>query len=139
MEPFNLRRLVEVSDFILQPATFFRRQAFEAVGHLDEGLHWCMDWDLWISLVERGYRGTILPEVLFFYRRRGASVSRRCEEPEVHLRLMRYLVEKHRHVRRCGDAAAKYVVMRRCGFFVLLNTPIEEPPTVMLRCSEASA
>jgi hypothetical protein len=52
-EPFNLRRLIEVTDFILQPAAFVRRGAFEAVGYLDEGLHWCMDWDLWIRIGRR--------------------------------------------------------------------------------------
>jgi len=50
---FNLRRLVEVGDFILQPAAFVRRQALEAVGDLDEDLHWCMDWDLWIRIGRR--------------------------------------------------------------------------------------
>jgi GT2 family glycosyltransferase len=49
-EPFNLRRLVEVGDFILQPAAFFRREVLERVGYLDETLHWCMDWDLWIRI-----------------------------------------------------------------------------------------
>jgi len=75
-----------------------RKAAVLDVGGFDERMpdQGYEDWDLWISLVERGYRGTILPEVLFYYRRRGASVSRRCEEPEVHLRLIRYLVEKHR-------------------------------------------
>jgi glycosyltransferase involved in cell wall biosynthesis len=59
-EPFNLRRLVEVGDFILQPATFVRREALEAVGYLDEDLHWCMDWDLWIRIGQR-FRVRYLP------------------------------------------------------------------------------
>jgi len=75
-----------------------RKAAVVDVGGFDERMpeQGYEDWDLWLSLVERGYRGTILPEVLFHYRRRAVSVSRRCEEPEVHLRLMRYLMEKHR-------------------------------------------
>ncbi|MGH7307123.1 MAG: glycosyltransferase family 2 protein [Candidatus Rokuibacteriota bacterium] len=52
-EPFNLRRLIEVGDFILQPAAFVRRGALEAVAYLDEDLHWCMDWDLWIRIGQR--------------------------------------------------------------------------------------
>ena len=52
-EPFNLRRLVEVHDYILQPAAFIRRSALEAVDYLDEGLTWCMDWDLWIRIGQR--------------------------------------------------------------------------------------
>ena len=52
-EPFNWRRLVEVHDYILQPTAFFRRTALEAVGHVDETLDWCMDWDLWIRIGRR--------------------------------------------------------------------------------------
>jgi glycosyltransferase involved in cell wall biosynthesis len=59
-EPFNLRRLIEVHDYILQPAAFMRRSALEAVGHLDETLSWCMDWDLWIRIGER-FRVRYLP------------------------------------------------------------------------------
>ena len=25
----------------------------------------CEDWDFWITLVERGFRGEIIPEILF--------------------------------------------------------------------------
>src|SRR5262249_22283686 len=49
-EPFTLRRLIEVHDYILQPAAFVRRPALEAVDFLDESLTWCMDWDLWIRI-----------------------------------------------------------------------------------------
>jgi glycosyltransferase involved in cell wall biosynthesis len=59
-EPFNLRRLIEVHDYILQPAAFLRRSALEAVGYLDETLSWCMDWDLWIRIGER-FRVRYLP------------------------------------------------------------------------------
>ena len=52
-EPFNLWKLVYVSDFILQQTTFFRRSALEAVGYLDEQLHWGLDWDLFIKLGKR--------------------------------------------------------------------------------------
>ncbi|MEM7583936.1 MAG: glycosyltransferase family 2 protein [Acidobacteriota bacterium] len=51
LEPFNLWRLLYMLDTILQPATFFRRSAFEAVGGLDLELHYAMDWDLWLRLV----------------------------------------------------------------------------------------
>lgn len=53
------------------------------------------DWDLWISLVERGHQGVIIPEVLFYYRRRPGSMSETCCHGEVHLSLMRYMISKH--------------------------------------------
>ena len=55
----------------------------------------CEDWDLWLSLLEAGYRGTIIPEVLFFYRRRDDSMSRLMLNGHSHARLFRRLVEKH--------------------------------------------
>jgi len=62
-EPFDLWRLVHYSDYILQPAAFFRRQAYDRVGGLDRDLSWSMDWDLWIRLASQfGVR--YLPEEL---------------------------------------------------------------------------
>jgi glycosyltransferase involved in cell wall biosynthesis len=46
---FN-RDILKYESFILQPATFMRREAVKAVGQLDETLHWCMDWDLWLRI-----------------------------------------------------------------------------------------
>jgi glycosyltransferase involved in cell wall biosynthesis len=40
-------------DYILQPATFFLRAAWEEAGGLDPSLRYCMDWDLLIRLSDR--------------------------------------------------------------------------------------
>jgi glycosyltransferase involved in cell wall biosynthesis len=48
-EEFNLERLA-VANIVCQPATFFRRAAFEAVGGLDETLDFVMDFDLWVRI-----------------------------------------------------------------------------------------
>jgi ABC-type polysaccharide/polyol phosphate transport system ATPase subunit/GT2 family glycosyltransferase len=53
------------------------------------------DWDLWLGLVASGVEGEILPEVLFHYRRRSGSLSAAARNPEVHRRLMEYLVAKY--------------------------------------------
>jgi glycosyltransferase involved in cell wall biosynthesis len=37
-------------DYLGQPAVFFRRSLFEKVGPLDESLHYCMDWDLFLRM-----------------------------------------------------------------------------------------
>ncbi len=77
-------------------AALVRREAVLAVGLFDETMReGCEDWDLWISLVERGYRGVILPEFLFRYRRRPDSMSRAMNRPVVQLGLFRRLIEKH--------------------------------------------
>lgn len=39
---------------ISQPSCFFKRSALEEIGGLDRGLHYTMDWDLWIRLHQYG-------------------------------------------------------------------------------------
>jgi GT2 family glycosyltransferase len=78
-------------------AALVRIAALHDIGGYDEAMpeQGYEDWDLWISLVERGFRGVIIPEVLFHYRQRAGSMSSICCSGEAHLKLMRYLVEKH--------------------------------------------
>jgi hypothetical protein len=56
-------RLLEALDFVVQPATFFRRDAYLAVGGLDPTLHYCLDYDLWIRL-GRFFPVRFLPRML---------------------------------------------------------------------------
>jgi GT2 family glycosyltransferase len=51
-DPENLR----TSNTICQPACFVRRSAVARVGGLDTGLHYAMDWDLWLRLLDSGAR-----------------------------------------------------------------------------------
>src|SRR5512133_184424 len=44
---YGFRRLLS-SNFIPQPATFFRRDLLDEAGPLDESLHLAMDYDLWL-------------------------------------------------------------------------------------------
>jgi glycosyltransferase involved in cell wall biosynthesis len=37
-------------DYILQPATFISRRRLAEIGYIDAGLHYGMDWDLWLRL-----------------------------------------------------------------------------------------
>ncbi len=46
----NVWELVHGWDYIIQPASFFRRNKMEEVGGLDEELHWAMDYDLFMRL-----------------------------------------------------------------------------------------
>lgn len=41
-------------NYVLQPATFIRREAWTAAGPLDESLRWGMDTDLWLRLAALG-------------------------------------------------------------------------------------
>ena len=78
-------------------AALTRRAALVEVGGFDSGMPVAgyEDWDLAISLVERGLSGTVIPEYLFRYRIRKGSMSSSCTASGNHALLMRYLVEKH--------------------------------------------
>ncbi|RPI21434.1 MAG: glycosyltransferase [Acidobacteria bacterium] len=52
-EPFSYSRLRETC-FICQPTTFMRSSAVRAIGYVNESLHYCMDYDLWIRLSKLG-------------------------------------------------------------------------------------
>lgn len=77
-------------------AALVRRDAFNAVGGFDESMrHGCEDWDFWLRLVECGYRGVIIPEVLYFYRRTKDSMSRVMTSTDAYRVPLETLVRKH--------------------------------------------
>lgn len=76
-EAFDLTTLASFN-FICQPSTFFRRDVFEAVGRLDESLHFAMDYDLWIRIGQR-FPCRYLPRFLSTYRLHEASKTIRNE------------------------------------------------------------
>jgi glycosyltransferase involved in cell wall biosynthesis len=77
-------------------AALVRREAFEAVGGYDETMRdGCEDWDFWLRLVECGFVGTIIPEVLFYYRRRADSMSREMLDERKYRRPLQVLIDKH--------------------------------------------
>lgn len=78
-------------------AALVRRDAVLAVGGFDAQMpvQGGEDWELWLTLVERGYRGMILPEVLFNYRRRPGSLSTVSWYGSGHVPLTTYRLARH--------------------------------------------
>ena len=52
-QKFNLYRLANISDYILQQTVFLRRAVLVEVGYLREDLHFTLDWELWIRIGKR--------------------------------------------------------------------------------------
>jgi glycosyltransferase involved in cell wall biosynthesis len=77
-------------------AAVIRREAVARVGGYDDAMReGNEDWDLWIALARAGFQGTVIPEVMFRYRRRPGSRSTVCMAGETHLRLVEALADKH--------------------------------------------
>lgn len=57
------RALKRGLDYVLQPSTFFLRQAWSAVGGLNPHLQFCMDWDIILRISER-YPAVLINEFL---------------------------------------------------------------------------
>jgi glycosyltransferase involved in cell wall biosynthesis len=68
IEPYSKDRLFHYSDFLVQPATFFRRRIYDKVGGVDVSIHWAMDYDLWLRMAAAGARFAYLPKRLAHFR-----------------------------------------------------------------------
>jgi glycosyltransferase involved in cell wall biosynthesis len=67
--PLSLTELLEypLGRYLAQPSVFFRRSTLDAVGPLNEQLHYAMDLDLWLRIAEY-HRIEILPQKLSWMR-----------------------------------------------------------------------
>lgn len=91
---FNRQALTYGLDYILQPSTFFLRQAWEAVGGLNEELHYAMDWDILIRISQR-YPVVTINEFL--------SVSREHDETKTNTGKLRRIAEIFEMIQRHSD------------------------------------
>lgn len=76
-------------------ANLFRREALLQCGGYDESMVSYEDWDLLLTLHERGYRGDVLPAEFFYYRRRYDSMVYAVANPR-RAELVQYMMLKHR-------------------------------------------
>jgi glycosyltransferase involved in cell wall biosynthesis len=73
LDHYSYRKLLR-ENFIAQPAVFWRRTFGDAVGGLDESLHYTMDYDLWLRMGKRA-DPRILDRVLAQFRIHTGSKS----------------------------------------------------------------
>jgi glycosyltransferase involved in cell wall biosynthesis/ubiquinone/menaquinone biosynthesis C-methylase UbiE len=81
-------------------SSLFRREAWERAGGYCETLSGMHDWDLWIGMLEAGYRAEVIPEVLFEYRVRPGSMYATTSKPEHYATLVRRILERHEDLYR---------------------------------------
>jgi len=102
-EPFNLWKLIHLSDYILQQTVFFRKSVLDEVGYLEEELHYTMDWDLLIRIGLQ-YPLVYLPEYLACLREYPEAKSFSGGAGRLHE--IRRMLRKH-----CGMSVAPAVVV----------------------------
>ena len=76
-EPFDLRILLEYNHICA--TAVLRKAVWEQVGGFDRLMDGYEDWDFWIKAGEAGFRGALIPEILFNYRRHGISLNRQSD------------------------------------------------------------
>jgi glycosyltransferase involved in cell wall biosynthesis len=54
VKPFDAMKLFHTC-FICQPAAFMKKNVLNEIGGVDESLHFCMDYDLWIRIANNKY------------------------------------------------------------------------------------
>lgn len=68
--PFDFERLKKEN--YIHTTSLMRRETFPG---FDESIKRLQDWDLWLTMLERGYQGIYLPETLFQVRPRKKGMS----------------------------------------------------------------
>lgn len=72
--PITLERVIR-REFNVCGGSMVRREVMEKAGGYDERLRSAEDFDLWIRILEHGWRGGLVPKPLIEYRRRAGSLS----------------------------------------------------------------
>lgn len=70
--PFDLRAMIYMNRIAY--CAMFRREVFESVGGYKTNTGGYCDWDFWLSALECGWTGQLIPEPLFMYRKAGPSM-----------------------------------------------------------------
>lgn len=85
--------LLVMTNYISQPSTFWRRDALETVGFLDESLHYVMDYDYWLKLYSQ-YSPIFIPDYLSSFKIHPSSKTTSTGHRNV------YIDEEKRVIRR---------------------------------------
>ncbi|MCI4645869.1 MAG: glycosyltransferase [Hyphomonadaceae bacterium] len=117
------------SNTISQPSTFVRRDALAEVGWLNTGLHYTMDWDLWVRLHLAGARFASLEAALSgvvmdagtktaqFNTRRALEIAGLVRRTEGSLTALKSLIGVWRYHRASRQGEAPAITPAMTGYF----------------------
>jgi len=73
----------------------YRRQCWTDVNGFDESMSLGLeDWDFWIRVTQKGWKVFVIPEPLFFYRKKDASLMVDKTHPNMS-QILDYMLQKH--------------------------------------------
>ncbi|MEA4812725.1 MAG: glycosyltransferase family 2 protein [Anaerolineaceae bacterium] len=72
LRSLSIEHLFYITDYLVQPSTFWKREIFEKAGYFDEKLHFSMDYDYWFRLYTLS-RPHVLREAISAFRIHPAS------------------------------------------------------------------
>ena len=95
LPPYTLQQMLK--DNVIFVSALFRKSDWEKVGGFDETMSGGMeDYEFWLALIEKGAKVYQLPEVLFYYRKKGDSRSVTFQKDEVEvMATYLYIYNKH--------------------------------------------
>lgn len=53
LRSFPNKTTLSIANFIIQPSTFWRRSLMKKVGFFNESLHYCMDFEYWMRIIQK--------------------------------------------------------------------------------------
>jgi glycosyltransferase involved in cell wall biosynthesis len=90
--------LLAMTNYISQPSTFWRREALQEVGLLDENLHYVMDYEYWLRLYSK-YPPIFIPAYLASFKIHPASKTTSTGHKDVYITEERDILRRHTHSR----------------------------------------
>jgi len=90
--------LLLMTNYISQPATFWRREALEAAGYLDESLRYVMDYEYWLRLYSK-YPPVFIPEYLAAFKIHRSSKTTSTGHKDIYVDEEKIVVGRYVHSR----------------------------------------
>lgn len=91
---FHNRFSLLITDYISQPATFWRAAILEELGYLDEDLHYAMDYEFWLRLYAK-YPPVFIPEYLAAFRIHPQSKNTNAGHRNVYIDEERIIIKQY--------------------------------------------
>jgi len=83
-----------MTNYISQPATFWRGEALESIGYLDESLHYVMDYEYWLRLYSK-YPPVFIPEYLAAFKIHRNSKTTSTGHKDIYIAEEKIVVQRY--------------------------------------------